>query len=121
MIFLTKKSQLMQKIAIPVLEHKLSPHFTTSPLFKIYLVEDQTIVKESLMHLPSQLSESLPAWLAKNGITDVIAINIETNAIKKLNQHKINVFVGVRLETPKVLVQEHIDGTLETSDNLFVK
>ena len=111
----------MQKIAIPVLNQKLSPHFTTSPLFKFYYVEDQTIIKESLMHIPSQLSESLPVWLAKKGITDVITREIEHKQISLFNQHKINVFVGVKLENPIDLVQEYIDGTLETSDNLFVK
>ena len=109
----------MQKIAIPVLDHKLSPHFTNCSLFKIYLVEDQTIVKESLMHLPSQLSESFPVWLAKKGITDVITREIGHKQISLFNQHKINVFVGVRLENPKDLVLEYIDGTLETHDNLF--
>lgn len=110
----------MQKIAIPVLDHKLSPHFTTSPLFKIYLVENQTIVKESLMHLPSLLSESLPIWLAKKGITDIITREIEQRDINTFSHHKINVFVGVKSENLNNLVQEYVNGTLETYDNLVV-
>ena len=109
----------MQKIAIPVLDHKISPHFTTSPLFKIYLVEDETIVKESLMHLPSYLSEALPIWLAKKGVTDIITRQIGQRDINVFNQHKINVFVGVEPENPNDLVQEYINGTLETHDILF--
>ena len=111
----------MQKIAIPVLGQKLSQHFATSLLFDIFVVEDKSIVKENLMHVSSQLSESLPVWLARNGVTDVITREIGNKDINLLNQHKINVFVGVKLENPKYLVQEYMDGTLETNDNLIVR
>jgi predicted Fe-Mo cluster-binding NifX family protein len=110
----------MQKIAIPILDHKLSPNFVTSPLFKIYLVEDETIVKESLMHLPSHLPESLPVWLAKKGVTDIITRRIGHRDIDVFNQHKINVFVGVLSDNPDDLVQEYINGTLETHDDQIV-
>ncbi|MCD4679469.1 MAG: hypothetical protein K8S00_03685 [Bacteroidales bacterium] len=109
----------MKKIALPVKENKLSPHFASSLLFQIFLVKDQAIDKEYLIHVPSQLSESLAVWLAKKGITDVITRGIGHNEINLFNQHKINVFVGVKLENPKDLVQEYIDGTLETHDNFL--
>jgi predicted Fe-Mo cluster-binding NifX family protein len=110
----------MQKIAIPVLDDKLSPHFTTSLLFKIFFVNDETIIKETILSLPSKLQVSLPVWLAKRGITDLITRQIGQRDINLLNQHKINVFVGVKSENPKDLVQEYINGTLETHDNLIV-
>ncbi len=109
----------MQKIAIPVLDNKLSPYFASSSLVKIFLVEDQTIVKEYLITVSSQLPESLPLWLVKNGVTDIITREIGQKEINLFNQHKINVFVGVKLENPKELVQEYIDGILETHDILF--
>ena len=110
----------MQKIAIPVSGQKLSQHFATSVLFDIFIVEDQTITKEYLLHVSSQLPESLPIWLAKNGVTDVITSEIGNKEINFFNQHKINVFVGVKLENPNNLIQEYIDGTLETHDNLII-
>jgi len=109
----------MQKIAIPVLDNKLSPYFASSLLFEIFHVEDQTIVKEYLITASSQESESLPLWLLKNDVTDVITREIEQKEINLFNQHKINVFVGVKLENPKNLVQEYIDGILETHDIVF--
>jgi len=109
----------MQKIAVPVVDNKLSPYFASSSLFKIFLVEDQTIVKEYLITASSQLPESLPLWLVKNGVTDIITREIGQKEINLFNQHKINVFVGVKLENPKDLVREYIDGILETHDILF--
>jgi len=109
----------MQKIAVPVVDNKLSPYFASSSLFKIFLVENQTIVKEYLITASSQSPESLPLWLVKNGVTDIITREIGQKEINLFNQHKINVFVGVKLENPKDLVQEYIDGILETHDILF--
>ena len=111
----------MQKIAIPVLGYKLSPHFASSLLFQIFHVENQAIVKDYIIERPSQLSESLVVWLAKEGITDVITNGIGHAEINFFNQHKINVFVGVKMKSPRNLVQDYIDGILETHDNLIVQ
>ncbi len=108
----------MQKIAMPVLDNKLSPHFAHSLLFKIFLVENQTIIDEYLVDVPSQLSESLPVWLIKKDITDLITRGIGHKEINLFNQHKINVFVGVKMEDPATLVQEYLEGMLETNGNL---
>lgn len=108
----------MQKIAMPVLDHKLSPHFAHSLLFEIFHVENKTIIDESLVHVPSQLSEPLPVWLINKGITDVITRGIGHKEINLFNQHKINVFVGVKIGDPTALVQEYLDGMLETNGNL---
>ncbi len=109
----------MQKIAIPVLNNKLSPQFAGSLLFQIFNIENQVIVKEYLIRPPSALSYSLTVWLAKKGITDIITNGIANEEINFFNQHKVNVFVGAKTKIPKTLVQEYIDGTLETSDNLI--
>jgi predicted Fe-Mo cluster-binding NifX family protein len=90
-------------------------------LFNIYIVEDQTVVKEYLIPVSSQPSESLPLWLAKKGVTDVITNKIGSNDINLFNKNKINVFVGVKLDTPGDLVHEYIDMTLETQDILIIK
>ena len=109
----------MQKIAIPVSDQKLCPQFETCLSFVIFQVKDNTIVKEYTLNAPPRLSVSLPVWLANKGVTDVITREIGHREIDILNQHKINVFVGVKPENPKELVQEYIGGILETHDNLF--
>lgn len=111
----------MRKILLPVLGDTLNVNFSDSRYFKIYHIKNQTVIKEELIDAFFDRIESFSNWLYKKGITDVIARNIEADTIKKLNQNKINVFVGVELENPKDLVQEYIDGTLETCDKLFDK
>ncbi len=59
----------MQKIAIPVLDHKLSPYFASSLLFKIFLVEDQAMEKGmNTKFCYYELSEqnTKPSWRKAN-------------------------------------------------------
>ena len=98
----------MKKIALPVKENKLSPHFGDCLHFKIYYEENGTIIKEDLILVPPQQAELIPKWLIEKGVTDVIAAGIGLKPIEILNRNKINVFVGVKLESPKDLVQEYI-------------
>ncbi|MCK4700168.1 MAG: ATPase, partial [Bacteroidales bacterium] len=67
---------------------------------------------------PAQQPELILNWLVEKGVTDVITYGIGLKPIEIFNQHKINVFVGVKVETPQVLVQEYLDGTLETNGSL---
>jgi len=108
----------MKIIALPVKENKLSPHFGDCLHFIIYYEENGTIIKEDLISAPPQQPELIPKWLVKKGVTDIIAAGIGLRSIEILNQQKVNVFVGVKVEDTKVLVQEYLDGTLETNGNL---
>lgn len=108
----------MKKIALPVIEGKLSPHFGHCQNFIIYNVENQTIINEKILPTPPHQPGLLPNWLVKYNITDLIVNGIGHKAIEIFNQHKINVFVGVPVKNPKVLIQDYLDGVLETNGNL---
>lgn len=108
----------MKIIALPVKENKLSPHFGECSHFEFYYEENGKIIKENLIPAPPQQPELIPNWLVEKGVTDVIVAGIGLKPIEILNRNKINVFVGVKVEDPKVLAQEYLDGTLETNGNL---
>ena len=108
----------MKIIALPVKEKKLSPHFGLCSHFKFYYEKNGTIFKEDLITAPAQLPDLIPNWLIEKGVTDVIAAGIGLKPIEILNQHKINVFVGVKMKDLNELVREFMDGTLETNGNL---
>jgi predicted Fe-Mo cluster-binding NifX family protein len=109
----------MKKIALPFKEKKLSLHFENCSHFKFYYEENGTIIKEELISAPLQFPELIPDWLIEQGVTDVIAFGIGLKPIEILNRNKINVFVGVKVRDPKIIVQEYLDGILETDGNLY--
>jgi predicted Fe-Mo cluster-binding NifX family protein len=108
----------MQKIALPVLDNKLSPHFGICSHFKFYWEENGEIIKEDLIAVPGHQPDVITGWLIGEGITDVIASGIELSIIEILNRHKVNVFVGVKLTDPCIVVREFLEGTLETNGKL---
>jgi len=108
----------MRTIAIPVIKNKLSPHFGDCPHFKFYYEKDGIITKEELIPTPVQRPDFIPNWLVEKGVTDVITFGIGQIAINILNRNKVNVFVGVKKKDQKKIMQDYLDGTLETDGNL---
>lgn len=109
----------MRKIALPVVGDMLNPHFDHCQYFKIYNTENQMVINEELIKAPVPKPSLLPNWLANHNVTDVIARGIGQKAIKILNQYKINVFVGVKMKDPNELVNDFLEGILETKGNLY--
>jgi predicted Fe-Mo cluster-binding NifX family protein len=109
---------MMKKVALPIIKNHLSPDFERSSVFIIYTIENNKSVKGDLLY--TQLQSGLfPYWLAKKGVTDIIAKGISINSISKLNQFKINVFAGVNSLDTELLLKEFLNGTLETNGALI--
>ncbi len=108
----------MIKIAIPVVGGKLNTHFGHTQEFYVYEINDGKISKEEVLNPPPHEPGVFPGWLAELGVTDVIAGGMGQRAIELFNQNKISVFVGVQVKDPKTLVEDYIQGCLETSDNV---
>jgi len=108
----------MKKIALPVIDGKLSPHFGHCKNFIIYNIEDQSILEEIMVPSPPHQPGLLPNWLVKYHVTDLIVGGIGHKAIEIFNQHKINVFVGAQVKETKELVKDYLNGILETNGNL---
>lgn len=106
-------------MALPIKDNRLSSHFGNCTDFQIYSIDKSIVVKEDLIPAPLHQPELIPIWLAKKGVSDVIAAGIELKTIKNLTRHKINVFAGVQAKDTKILLQEYLEGILETSENLF--
>jgi len=108
---------MKKRIAVPTENGKLCAHFGHCEQFAIYDVEDHSVTKEIFLEPPPHEPGLLPAWIAGHGVTDVIAGGMGQRAINLFNGHKINVFVGAQLKTPKELAQDLVNGTLDAGAN----
>ena len=106
---------IARKIALPVMDGALGRSFESCHDFMLYTLEEQEIAREELISTHLQ-PDFYAFWLAGMGVTDLIAQNILPASIRRFNQHKINVFVGVRSTDHKALITDCIQGTLETYD-----
>ena len=90
----------MIKIALPIKDTKLTSYFRTVPIFRFIPLIIALLLggfNPVLLHQP----DSIPIWLAKKGVSDVITADIGLKAIKILTRHKINVFAGVKAKDTK--------------------
>ena len=108
------------KIAIPLAGGRLSAHFGHCEQFAIVSVdpESKTITEQALLSPPAHEPGVLPAWLAEQGASVIIAGGMGQRAQMLFNENNIQVIVGAAAETPEHLVGTYLAGTLETGENI---
>ncbi|HIE16008.1 MAG TPA: ATPase [Bacteroidales bacterium] len=109
---------MKKKIAIPAINDSLSPHFGHCQYFAVYEVENNEIVNYFSSPAPPHETGSLPNWLVRLGVTDVIAGGMGPKAIEIFNNNGINVYLGAQPIKTDVVIQQFIDGTHKFSANL---
>jgi len=106
-----------KKIAIPVVNGVLSGHFGHASQFSLTEVKNGEIVKEELLIPPPHEPGVLPQWLGQMGATDILSGGMGQQAIQLFLNNNIDVFVGVAQKTPRELVTDLINNTLQAGAN----
>lgn len=108
------------KIAIPCANGELCMHFGHCEEFAMVSVdpEDQSISGIEALTPPPHEPGILPAWLAKEGATHVIAGGMGMRAQQLFGQQGIQVLTGAPASTPKDLAMAYLNGTLEFGTNV---
>ena len=109
----------MKKVAIPVVKGKLSEKFGQCNHYEIFEI-DGDVVKSEEIEMPSDKNiTKLPEWTYRKGITDIIAYKIDKRIISLFISYKINVFVGIPINTPQKLIDEYINGKLKSDEKII--
>jgi len=108
------------KIAIPLAEGKLCMHFGHCATFALLDVdlEKQEIVGRAELTPPPHEPGVLPRWLAEQGAGLILAGGMGQRAQGLFEEQKIQVIVGLSPETPDVLIQHYLAGTLQAGANV---
>ncbi len=108
------------RYAIPITNGKLSPHFGHCEHFAVIDVDEatRTIVSKKLVASPGHQPGFLPAWLAGEGVSAVIAGGMGSRAQMLFKESQIEVILGAVGGEPEQIVLSHIQGTLETGPNV---
>ena len=108
------------KIAIPIVEERLSTHFGHCEAFAILEADQQgkAIVSKSMHTAPPHEPGLLPRWLHELGADVIIAGGMGQRAQQLFAQNGITVVVGAQAETPEQLASRYLSGTLQAGENL---
>lgn len=115
-----KKERSKMRIAIPLVQGKLSLHFGHCDHFAIFDTDEDATKIENREDFapPSHEPGVLPKWLAGMGVNIIIAGGMGQRAQQLFEQNDIKVVVGASSEIPEELVSAFLQDTLETGDNI---
>lgn len=108
------------RYAVPVTDGKVAAHFGHCSHFALFDVDDATgeIVERQIVQSPEHQPGLLPAWLAEQGASAVIAAGMGSRAQTLFRENRIEVIVGVLGDDPEKAVMDHVKGELATGDNI---
>ena len=107
------------KIALPIQDEKLCMHFGHCQKFSFIEVdkENKSIIKREDLTPPPHEPGVLPAWVKSNGANVVIAGGMGQRAQGLFLQQGIEVLVGCMKENPEEIVNDYLNGNLQTGAN----
>jgi len=108
------------RFAIPMVDGKVAAHFGHCSHFALFDVDEATkaIVKREVIPSPGHQPGFLPAWLAEEGVSVVIAGGMGSRAQAIFHENRIEVVVGVLGDDHEKVVLDYIRGELATGDNI---
>lgn len=108
------------RIAIPVVQQKVSPHFGHCEEFALIDVdlEKKELLATELIPSPVHQPGLLPVWLHEQGATLVIAGGMGGRAQDIFAQNGIKVITGAPVEHPEAVVRAFLDDSLQIGENV---
>ena len=108
------------RYAIPITNGRLAAHFGHCDQFALVDVDQATgeITGTEFVQPPAHEPGVLPAWLAEQGASVVIAGGMGSRAQGLFAQNRIEVIVGAEGGEPEQIVRAHLTGTLATGQNI---
>ena len=109
----------MKRVAIPILKNRLSEYFGGCNYYEIFQIDGKNIKKETIeVPMVNDISE-LPEWLFKQGVTDVIAFKVNRDIISLFASKKVNLFVGIEVKSSEKLIDDYLNGRLESDKTII--
>ena len=106
------------KFAVPTAGGILCAHFGHCEKFAILTVKEKKIVDTMEVTPPPHEPGLLPRWLAERGINFIIAGGMGQRAQNFFTEFNIKVIVGAPNLAPEVVVNQYLQGALETGQNV---
>ena len=111
----------MKRVAIPVVNKRLSEYFGECNHYEIFEI-DKKMSRKKTAQMPSGIAlNELPGWLENQGITDVIAYKVNREIITLFASKKVNLFIGIPIDSPENLINDYMNGKLESDKKIIAE
>ena len=106
------------KIALPIANNRLCEHFGHCEKFYVVDVVDGKIDNPKMLTPPPHEPGVIPKWLGENNVSVVIAGGMGPMAVQLLEGNGMEVVIGVAAGEPEKIVNDYINGTLKSGENV---
>jgi len=108
------------RYAIPVNGEVLASHFGHCERFAIFDVDDDSheILAHEFVASPGHAPGVLPAFLAEQGVSAVIAGGMGSRAVSLFEENRIHVFLGAPEGRAEDTIRAFIEGSLTVGENV---
>lgn len=113
---------MKKRVAIPVTNEQLSEFFGECSHYEIFEIDNEIneIKDRREAKFPAgTVAAELPGWLEEKGITDVITFKVNSKIINLFASKKVNLFVGVPIDSPEKLIEAYLQGKLESDEKII--
>lgn len=108
----------MKKIfAVPTENGKLCAHFGHCEKFALVETEGTKVLGEKFITPPDHQPGVYPKFLAEQGVSVIISGGMGQRAQQLFAQHDIDVCIGANTESPSKLVEQYLNGQLQSGEN----
>lgn len=110
----------MLRYAVPIADNKVAMHFGHCSHFALFDVDEtrNVIIRKEIVASPGHQPGLLPAWLAEEGVSVVIASGMGSRAQSLFRENRIELVINALEDDPEKAVLDYIRGTLATGDNI---
>jgi predicted Fe-Mo cluster-binding NifX family protein len=109
----------VRRVAIPVSNDMLSEYFGQCSYYEIFEISENGITGEKIKMPYKEDITKLPEWMADKGVSDVIVFKVDKRIINLFSTYRINLFVGISIDTPKNLIEGYINGNLKSNERII--
>ena len=106
------------RIAIPVTDGLVSPHFGRCEEFVLFDVEDGELKNRASLVPPPHEPGAFPAWLKEQGADAIIASGMGGRAQALFEVQGIEVVLGTPQGNPDDIIAMYLNGTLPSGENV---
>ncbi len=107
-----------RQLAIPVKDNLLSERLFDCNFCMVYKGDKASTLK-AIPYSTTNV-ERLVEWAVDSGITDIAVHSIDHQTIELFANTKINLFVGLPMVKPELLIEAFLNGSLKSDPN-FIK
>lgn len=115
-----KETNTDLRIAVPVVQDRLSPHFGHCETFAFFDVdvENKRILHQESIPAPPHEPGLLPIWLHERETDVILAGGMGQRAQGLFEEKGIRVLIGAPSEDPQTIVENYLNGNLQLGENI---